>query len=281
MVERAHQQLVEASMDAPEQHTFGRGVLCVYAHPYPTEDTNHLNEDALAWWHLGKGHFVLAIADGVGGLPSGNKASEAAIGALHAALTAPAIEPGSTARDAILDAFEQANRRILKLGIGAATTLAVVEILKGQIRPYHTGDSNIVVVGQRGRLKLWTTSHSPVGYAVEAGILDQDEALHHEDLNMVSNLVGSSDMRIEVGAPLPLSPKDTVFLGSDGIFDNLLAEELVEYIRKGPLEKSCEALKRKCVHRMTKPKEGEPSKPDDHSFVAFRMRTRPPRAPSR
>ena len=81
-----------------------------------------------------------------------------------------------------------------------------MEISNGSVRPYHVGDSVILLVGQRGKIKLQTVSHSPVGYAVEAGVLDEVEAMHHQDRHVVSNFIGSPEMRIEVGAPLRLAP---------------------------------------------------------------------------
>jgi len=132
------------------------------------------------------------------------------------------------------------------------------------------GDSAILVVGQRGKLKLQTLSHSPVGYAVESGLLDADEALHHEERHIVSNMVGAPDMRIEVGSALALAPRDTVLLATDGLMDNLGLAEIVEIVRRGPLERAARRLAELCDERMRRPLEGQPSKPDDVTFVLFR-----------
>ena len=115
---------------------------------------------------------------------------------------------------------------------GAASTLAIVEVQDGTARPYHVGDSAILITGQRGRVKVQTVPHSPVGYAVESGMLDAAEAMHHEERHVVSNVVGSDDMRIEIGSALSLSPRDTILLASDGLSDNLLAEEIIDFARK-------------------------------------------------
>ena len=159
----------------------------------------------------------------------------------------------------------------MKLGIGAATTLAVVEIQGTQIRPYHVGDSEILIVGQRGKIKLQIVPHSPVGYAVESGLLDENSAMYHEDRHLVSNLIGTSDMHIEVGAPLKLSRYDTVILASDGLADNLHLDEIVQTIRKGPLEQVVEKLASKALDRMKNPSDNRPSKLDDLTFIVFRL----------
>jgi serine/threonine protein phosphatase PrpC len=145
-----------------------------------------------------------------------------------------------------------------------------VEIDGVSIRPYHVGDSEIWVVGQRGRLKLQTISHSPVGYAVEAGLLSEAEALAHEDRHIVSTLLGSDDMRLEMGSALTLAPRDTVLLASDGLFDNLDAETIVDLVRAGPLERAAEALAESGYAAM------ERGKPDDITFILFRLELRRP-----
>ena len=170
----------------------------------------------------------------------------------------------------MLDGVERANAEVTGLAVGAATTLAVVELGRAAIRPYHVGDSTILVVGQRGKLKLQTVPHSPVGYAVEAGLLDEKEAIHHEDRHLVSNIVGSPEMTIEVGRTLKLRPRDTVVLGSDGLFDNLHVEEITEIVRKGPLGAAAAALADVCRRRMDEPEPGRPSKPDDLTFLVYR-----------
>ncbi len=227
------------------------------------------NEDGAALLPAGPGRAVLAVADGMGGRPAGATAAAIALACLRDGVDG-AAEDEPSLRAAILDGVEQANRRILDLGVGAATTLAVAELADGSLRPFHVGDSGILVVGQRGKRKLQTVMHSPVGYAFEAGVLDEEEALHHEERHLVSNMVGTPDMRIEVGSARHLAARDTVLLASDGLFDNLNLQEIIETVRAGPLERASAELVRRCVERMSTPREGEPSKPDDLTFVLFR-----------
>ena len=128
----------------------------------------------------------------------------------------------------------------------------------------------VLVIGGRGKIKYQTISHSPVGFAVEAGLLDEDQALHHEDRHVVSNFVGSQEMRIEVGPTLQLTTQDRVLLASDGLFDNLTIDEVVTLARKGPLRRAVRELSRQVHQRMTRPVEGLPSKPDDTTILVYR-----------
>jgi serine/threonine protein phosphatase PrpC len=104
--------------------------------------------------------------------------------------------------------------------------------------------------------------------------------LHHEERHLVSNLLGSSDMRIDVGATVELSPLDTVLLASDGLTDNIHVEEIVEMMRKGSLTSALDALTRLALRRMTFESRTQPSKPDDLSLILFRKAKRRRKAPS-
>ncbi len=256
----------QSDMDAVETHEVAGGLAAVFSVSCPGRDRP--NEDAAALIPFAFGAGVLVVADGLGGVRDGEQASSLAVRSLDKAL-ASAARDGIPMRTAILDAIESANRSVAELG--AATTLAVVEIQDGSIRPYHVGDSMVLVMGQRGKLKLQTVSHSPVGFAVEAGVLDETEAMHHEDRHLVSNVLGAADMRIEVGAPLALAGRDTLLLSSDGLLDNLHIAEVVDRVRKGPLATGMRQLADLSLQRMTHPTAGEPSKPDDLTFVAFRL----------
>ena len=257
----------DLDMRDAEVCSIASGVAAVYTARCPGKETP--NEDAAALIPCGARSAVLAVADGFGGQAAGEQAARIALDALTSAVD-KAIAAGSALRAGILDGFERANEAVTGLGVGAATTLAALEIESGQVRPYHVGDSMILVVGQRGKLKLQTVSHSPVGYAVEAGYLEEDEALHHEDRHIVSNMVGSPEMRIEIGPTRRLRPRDTVLIGSDGLFDNLQANEIMELVRKGPLSDAARLLSTRCGQQMQSPDEGQASKPDDLTFILYR-----------
>jgi serine/threonine protein phosphatase PrpC len=212
---------------------------------------------------------VLAVADGLGGSAAGEHAARLALEALIEAVEGVAAEDIQL-RTAILNGLEAANARILALGTGAATTLAVVELTESTVRPYHVGDSLILLVGGRGKLKLQTIPHSPVGYGVEAGLLDEGDAMHHEDRHIVSNVVGHAEMRIEIGSPLTLAKRDTLLLASDGLADNLHVNEIAERLAKGTLSRASEQLATDATERMVQPSSECPSKADDLTFIAFR-----------
>jgi serine/threonine protein phosphatase PrpC len=234
----------------------------------PAKTSN--NEDSSGLIPIDGTTGVLAVADGVGGQRAGDRASAEAILSITAAVE-EGTAAGTEIRSSILNGFERASARIREIGIGAGTTLAVLEIKDSIVRPYHVGDSFVLIVGQRGVLRLETMPHSPTGYAVMAGFLDQKEALLHEERHIICNMLGSNDMRIELGSALKLKPKDTVLLASDGLSDNLNSQEIVEIIRTGALEDAAQQLLSRVQRRMTVDEGAEkPSKPDDLTFILYR-----------
>lgn len=253
-------------MDAAELCSAGGGTAAVRTVRCP--DREVANQDAAAVLRCGPERAVLAVADGFGGQPAGDQAARVALEALADSIrTSAGIDD---LRGPVLDGFERANEAVLSLGVGAATTLAVAEVSGNSIRPYHVGDSTILIVGQRGKLKLQTLAHAPVAYAVESGMLAESEAMHHEDRHLVSNMVGSPEMRIDIGPSMPLSPRDTVLLGSDGVFDNLHLQEIVEIIRTGSPADAADGLISASSVRMASPTPGSPSKPDDATAILYR-----------
>ena len=233
-------------------------------------DKNRSNEDALLICPCGKNSCVVAVADGVGGGRAGHKASALAVQSMEESLQKAGLDE-TDLRGRILDGFELANEKILELGIGAATTMSVVEVNQNILRSYHAGDSETLVVGQKGKLKFQSVSHSPVGAGVEHGFIDEKDAIKHEERHIVSNVLGSTDMRIELSSSIELDPKDSVLVASDGLTDNLTVDEIVETIRSGPLDESTRALHKTAQERMEKPRGSLPSKPDDFTAVLFRL----------
>jgi len=247
------------------------GVAVAHTCRDPFKETE--NEDTVAVIPYGPGAAVLVVADGAGGLPAGKRASLTAVTTLAAALQT-AMDKTMLLRTAILNGIEAANEAVLGLANGSATTLTVVTIEGLVARSYQIGDSEALVVGQRGLVKLQTTAHSPTGFAVEAGFLDEREALHHEDRHLVSNFLGTSDMRIDVGAGVELRPRDTVLVASDGLTDNVHIDETIDRVRAGKLAESAASVVDLATRRMTVAKDGQPCKPDDLSLILFRKSDR-------
>lgn len=258
----------ECDMTIGESHQFAGGEAVVFSAPSPVKTTP--NEDAVALLPTSDASGILAVADGVRRNRCGAETVRLAIHALEAALRSFSNRGGHLSSSSV-KGLDNATEAVSRFGGGAAPTMAAVEISAGVARPYHVDDSMALIVGDRDKIKLQTVSHSSVGYAVEAGVLEENEALHHKDRHLVSNLVGTEAMRIEIGSAIRLAPRDTVIVASDGLFDNLRIDEIVENFRKGPLQWAVRKVIDHCRTRMQSPVEGLPAKPDDFTFIVFRQ----------
>lgn len=254
--------------------SIGGGDLFAYTARAPDKGTD--NEDTVAAIPWGADACVLVIADGAGGQPAGKRASLLAVAELARSL-AVALDKTTLLRTAVLNGIEAANDAVRSQLAGSATTLTVVTVEGRLARSYQVGDSEAMIVGQRGRIRLQTLAHSPTGFAVEAGFLDHRDALHHAERHLVSNFVGTNDMRIDVGPAVRLRARDTILLASDGLTDNLHLDEVVNRIRCGPIDDAGKTLISLAARRMGDRQSSMPSKPDDLSVLLFR---KPPRRPA-
>lgn len=288
------QVFLELDHERPERLSPERGEAVLFSSKAYDKTTG--NEDAALFCELPGAVTVLAVADGVGGLPAGAEAAATAIGAVRRAVERlversdrvadrgperPADreadrEAGSTLRSAIFDAFEDANARLLEQGVGAATTLVVVEVRRDTARAYHAGDSGALLVGQRGRVRFETIPHSPVGYGVAAGMLEPSETHHHDERHLLSNCVGSREMRVEIGAPVLMATRDTLLLATDGVLENIERRDLIDQIRIGPLLQAATNLQARLRLTMAGVDPKLPAHPDDATALLFR--TAPERA---
>jgi len=249
-----------------QSHAFCGGTVIGYSCKSPVKDS--ANEDAATIIELGDEHGLLVVSDGVGGANAGDAASRMVIESI--VKNCENATPNQSVRSEVLDALEFANREVLSWGLGAGATAVIAEFLQGTLRVFHVGDSSALLCSNRGREKFSTVSHAPVAMAVELGVLSEDEALMHEDRNIISNCVGLPDMMIELGSQISMANRDTLLVGSDGLFDNLTTEEVVGFIRAGDLVVQSEKLLGEVQSRMNRI-EQLPSKPDDLTMLVFRQ----------
>ena len=259
-------------VDGPERHSVavGGGQAEVYCAISPLKDQD--NQDSAFVVELGKDCAVLAVADGAGGIAGGRKASRLALHTIRDALRGYDPSGEVLLRTAVMNAIEAANQEVMLQTRGAATTLTLVSIEGREARAFHVGDSIALICGQRNSVKLQTVAHSPVGFAVAAGFLSEEEAMFHGERNIVSNFMGTQEMIIEVGAPVKLAKFDTVLLASDGLADNLHMVENLAMMRGGSLDKRLDDLIALASGRMRRKNTAEPSKCDDLVTILYSKR---------
>ncbi len=261
----SYSRFVGLCMERPKCYDTSFGSLAVFLKKGTQKSKN---EDSLMVAQLEKRGMVLAVADGVGGHADGDQASKLAIDTL---LEIIEREPSGEAkiRNLVLDAFEEGNERIIRSFQDAATTLVVAEIRDQTVRFYLAGDSLALISSGRGRLKYRIYGHNPVDFGILAGVWDES---HYDPMgtrHMVTSVLGSEDMQVQVTSSLVLTPGDTLVLGSDGLFDNLSSREISKIIAHKNLELAAVQLQEKVASQM-KSGDLEYSKEDDLSFILFR-----------
>jgi serine/threonine protein phosphatase PrpC len=263
------QLFAEQDMEDVIELTTKVGEVMLYSHSSPDRETEDPNQDAAAVFPIDKNRIVVVVADGAGGVRAGNKASKIAIDSLKENLSKVA-DSKTELRTIIVDAFETANAKVMELGVGAMTTMTVLEITQDGVRTFHAGDSTVIIVGNKGKIKHQTVGHGPVAYAVHAGVLSESEGMLHAERHLVSNMIGCKEMHIELGPTIDIGERDTVLVASDGLFDNLTTEQICDVIRKGPLMDSTRQLISECKEQMEMNEKGVPSKKDDLTILTFR-----------
>jgi serine/threonine protein phosphatase PrpC len=263
----------DANMETPSTEDFPSGSVAAFSRR--SREKESANEDSAVTIPLGNRGVILAVADGVGGMPQGERASQLALETLVESVAKvklmAGIEGSRQMRSTILDAIEKSNRRILDQCGGAATTLAIAQIIDNRLRTYHVGDSEVIIVGGKGMLKSQTLAHAPVAYGVHCGLIDPVAALVHESRNLVSNIVGDRDMRIEISTSRKLAPRDVVLLCSDGITDNLTVEQIADGISGKPTPDAAQAILEGLRNR--REQFGDlVFKEDDATFLIYRRR---------
>ncbi|HHV79799.1 MAG TPA: serine/threonine-protein phosphatase [Firmicutes bacterium] len=186
--------------------------------------TRERNQDSLAVEHLVSGYYLAAVADGIGGLISGEVASELAVASVAAKL-----------REFLKDEMDHGNEmRCLEASVGWAnefiylkgfnkygepcmgTTLTAALIKGEHVWLAHVGDSRAYLVSGNEISQL-TQDHSIVGEMVKNGNLTERQAMHHPKKNLLTNSVGTHRaLRLDL-TELQAKPGDILILCTDGL----------------------------------------------------------------
>lgn len=194
------------------------------------------NEDAVLVTQLpeveaGSGPgFLLAVADGMGGLERGEVASHLAIELLNDLF---ARDRPEDVAQALKQAYRRANDAIYRQSIddpqggGMGTTL-VSAVIQGKYATIaNVGDSRAYLI-RANQLTQVTQDHSVVADQVAKGQIREDEARTSPQRNLLTQALGtheSLDRRMPSVYELTLLPEDRLLLCSDGFFDVLEEED--------------------------------------------------------
>lgn len=185
---------------------------------------------------------LIIVADGMGGHASGEVASEIAVETVCREYFASGAEPENSLRAAL----ETANRAIYdaarkdgsKKGMG--TTCTSLVLLSGSAVSAHVGDSRLYLV-RGGGIYLMSEDHSAVMELVRQGLLTAAEARHHENKNLITRALGLHPS-VEVSTwnePFPLRDDDRFLLCSDGLYDLVEDDEILQGVLSNLPQQAC------------------------------------------
>lgn len=194
------------------------------------------NEDVYGHWHDNERFVACLVADGAGGHGGGDVAAATVRTSVLGGFSAKPGIDGSLLRGLL----EQANRDVVtrqaeggKLSAMRSTVvLAVIDLHDNQFAWAHSGDSRAYLF-RAGALVARTVDHSLVQQMVAGGMLDEEGARLHPQRNMLLSALGSAEElpEIAVSAPMPLVAGDVLLLCSDGVWEPLGDDFLLEALQ--------------------------------------------------
>lgn len=199
------------------------------------------------------GH-VLAVADGVGGGPEGEVASERTLATMLSYIgKAASCFQGldTTAEHALLEMLEAAVHDIhggLVAEYGGvtsrlpATTLTLVLLVWPRAYHVQVGDSR-AYVRRGGRLQRLTRDQTLGEYMVSLGAWTEEKARLASTAETLSSAIGGSEVEPVVGL-IDLTPGDSLLLCTDGLTKHVSDERIASALAES---ESAEATSRKLV----------------------------------
>jgi protein phosphatase len=199
------------------------------------------------------GHLFV-VADGVGGGPDGEKASESAITALlrYVSETVGCVNGMSPAKETELlgkleDTVRGVHEKLLaehegKRGHAPATTLTMVLLVWPRAYLIHVGDSRAYV--RRGtRVQRLTRDQTFGEYMVNVGAWTEEQAAVARPAATLSSAIGGTEMLPVVGL-VDLEPGDRLMLCTDGVTKHVSDDRITAVMSEN---ESAEAMARKLL----------------------------------
>jgi PPM family protein phosphatase len=187
---------------------------------------------------------LLVVADGVGGGPDGDVASERTTAAVltYAGKTAGCFHGLDVDREhyllsALEKAVEEVHHQLIESGDShgkaPATTLTLVLLVWPRAYVVHVGDSR-AYVRRRGRVQALTRDQTLGEYMIAAGAWSEAQAAQASTSDALTSAVGGAELTPSVGL-VDLEPGDSLLLCTDGL-TNQVPLERIEQVLALPID---------------------------------------------
>jgi PPM family protein phosphatase len=177
------------------------------------------------------GAQLIVVADGMGGMPAGEFASDIVIRRMEGLEAYDGTEP----MNALLEAIDEANNEIAaaaeeapdRLGMGTTVTAMLANGV--EVALAHVGDSRAYLL-RDGEFSQITSDDTYVQMLVDRGELTREEARNHPQRALVMQALQGA-VYDPYGAILLLRADDRVLICSDGLSDYVEDDAIADVLR--------------------------------------------------
>lgn len=175
---------------------------------------------------------LLVIADGMGGHKAGEYASRLAVEVVKQEVAEDTEEnPEAMLKGAIISA----NRKLLEAAkqdarlSGMGTTIIVATVIGQALYFANVGDSRLYLLNED--IRQLSRDHSLVQEMLRLGGINQEEAKHHPDKNIITRAVGAK-AKLEVDFfEYRLKKGDIILMCTDGLSNMVEDEEIFRIVK--------------------------------------------------
>jgi protein phosphatase len=203
-------------------------------------------EDTCALVERGEGALLAMVADGMGGMQDGRRASRSAVSTvknaflrfdLRASIAMQLREATVRANDLI---YEQLRAE------GGSTGISCV-FYNGRMSYTSVGDSFLYLLRDGALYQLnrrQNVYYTLLGRLADSGVTDRSSAEHHPERDALTGYLGMKSLTdVDMfRRPLPLKSSDTILICSDGVGDVLDDERLKICLSASDAQEACRRL---------------------------------------
>lgn len=198
------------------------------------------------------------VADGMGGMAQGEVASQIAVNTLIEEPIPQEFETEEFQANWLTSLVHKANESITNTVKDGGTTVSAVLGISDRLMVAHVGDSRIYLI-RKGEISQLSEDHSLVAMMVASGQITQEESLEHPERNVLTKSLGSKRIlsngyvqdlkRIKSGLSMAIEDGDILLLCSDGVWDLVSTDEIIQIFAKSSLQSAVDATINQVIDR--------------------------------
>jgi protein phosphatase len=185
---------------------------------------------------------IIAVADGLGGLPNGDRASKLALDILKKKLRHDREAPLQEVITEVNEGTRKVGYDLDASGFGTTLTMALCHPEKNSVEIAHVGDSAAILVS-KGKVRMLTMEHTVAAKMVAEEWQDASEAIPLTAHHTLTQCIGQ-DLYIDPQVlEVPVEEGDRFFLVTDGVTKAVPENTLIQSLTgKAPIGKLCQGL---------------------------------------